>query len=105
MQAEFTAKQQLIAELSGSLGGGVSSPTRFGRRSTGAVVGSNQNLNVSVLDWVASLELDDRYGETLASMASSTLDLKEMDAEDVASLGMKRMEEKRFTKALAALKE
>ena len=38
-------------------------------------------------------------------MASSTLDLKEMDADDVASLGMKRMEEKRFTKALAALKE
>jgi len=61
------------------------------------------NLNASVVDWVRALRLED-YQRPIAEAATSLLDLKEMDEKDVAALGLKRLEEKRFKRALEQLK-
>ena len=96
-----------------------STPTKFGRRSgntttltpsprqqNSSSINNNSNpLNASVVDWAASVRLGDGFVERLGDVASSMLDLQAMDAEDVASLGLKRMEEKRFSQALAMLRE
>ena len=106
------------------IGGGASltssTPTKFGRRSgntttltpsprqqnsSSSINSSSNPLNASVVDWAASVRLGDGFVERLGDVASSMLDLQAMDAEDVASLGLKRMEEKRFSQALAMLRE
>ena len=117
--AEQNAKQALLEQISGSFGLSVPpatgditavSPKRMGRRSTKhqrmdsfATASQPPDLNSSVLDWVRALRLED-YQSAIAEAGTSLLDLKEMEVEDVAALGLKRLEEKRFLRALNELK-
>lgn len=120
--AEENAKQSLLEQLTGAIGLGLpratlagsstaasAAATKNGRRSehkqsgSSATAGQALNLNASVVDWVQALRLED-YQAAIAEAGTSLLDLKEMDVEDVAALGLKRLEEKRFLRALDELK-
>lgn len=106
--AEVNAKQVLLEQLSGSFGLNLPA-ARMGRRSVpqdfpaDGKAEADLNLNASVVDWVRALRLED-YQRPIAEAATSLLDLKEMDEKDVAALGLKRLEEKRFKRALEQLK-
>ena len=66
--------------------------------------GSQSLLNETVRDWVRTLRLGE-YEGALSQLATGTDDLLEMCKEDVAELGMKRLEERRFLHALEELKK